>query len=101
MERVPQSINERRVFIDTSAFLAITDRKDSYHHDATAVLDRLAKGRYRLFTTMYVVVETHAGLLRAISVSAGHEFLIHGLDQISLLPIRREDEAVTFLNRST
>jgi len=92
MERVPRSINERRVFIDTSAFLAHIDRNDGSYIEAGAIVDRLIKGRYRLFTTVYVVVETHASLMRAINPSAARQFLASGLGGISLLRTSIEDE---------
>ncbi|TAK34901.1 MAG: PIN domain-containing protein [Chloroflexota bacterium] len=92
MERVPRSINERRVFVDTSAFLAHIDRKDGSHAEAGAVVDRLIKGHYRLFSTVHVVVETHASLIRAINPSAARRFLVSGLDGISLLRTSIEDE---------
>lgn len=92
MERIPRSINERRVFVDSSAFLALTDRKDGRNQEAKGIITRLARGRFRLFTTMYVIVETHASILRAINPSVGRRFLADGLGGINLLPITSEDE---------
>lgn len=92
MERFPRSINERRVFVDTSAFLAITDHNDNNHREARFVVDRLVMGRYRLYATMYVAVETHASILRAMNPSVARQFLVAGLSAVSLLPTTNEDE---------
>ncbi|MBI4319708.1 MAG: PIN domain-containing protein [Chloroflexi bacterium] len=92
MERVPRSINERRVFVDSSAFLAYLDRNDRYYPEAGTVVEALLKARYHLVTTMYVVVETHSSILRAINPMAGRQFLVDGLKGISLLPTNSEDE---------
>ncbi|MBI2864202.1 MAG: type II toxin-antitoxin system VapC family toxin [Chloroflexi bacterium] len=92
MHRLPMSINERRVFVDTSGFLAYIDPNDRHYEEGGLAMDRLIKGRYRLFTTMYVVVESHAGLLRAISPTAGREFLVEGVNAVSLLPTPNEVE---------
>lgn len=92
MQRVPRSISERRVFVDTSAFLAIIDRKDQHFLEAQSISQRLVEGRYRLITTMYVVVETHASLLRAMNASIARRFLIEGLDEIGVVSVSNEDE---------
>ena len=45
-------------FIDTSALLALLDRNDEHHVDATAAWAVLANQEAELVTTNYVVVET-------------------------------------------
>lgn len=92
MQRIPESIGERRVLVDTSAFLALADIRDRYHQHAQQVLQRIVVGRYRLLTTNYVVVETHAGMLRVLGRQAAWEFLEHGLDQVSFCRARASDE---------
>lgn len=92
MAKVPESINERSVFVDTAAFLALADRKDQYHKAAITILGRLVAGQYRLFTTMYVVVESHAAIMSTLGTQAGSEFLKHGLGGVSLLQVTRLDE---------
>jgi hypothetical protein len=51
------------VLVDTSAFFALTNRRDTNHQTALAIRDRLIGERWHLFTTNYVLVETHALLL--------------------------------------
>jgi predicted nucleic acid-binding protein len=53
----------RRVFIDTSAFFALYRQTDRHHTDSVSILRRLTAERWRLFTSNYVVAETHALLL--------------------------------------
>lgn len=47
------------VFVDTSAWYAITDRTDRDHASAVAALKRLASSRARLVTTGHVLAELH------------------------------------------
>lgn len=47
------------VFVDTSAWYAITDRTDTDHPSAAATLKRLANSRARLVTTGHVLAELH------------------------------------------
>lgn len=53
----------RRVLIDTSGYYALADTSASDHAIATAIRDRLITERSRLFTTNFVLAETHALLL--------------------------------------
>lgn len=92
MARIPQTIQERRAFIDTSAFLAILDANDRNHPQAETVIDRLAEGRYFLFTTLYTVVEAHASILGALGRQEALKFLQLGLQGIQLLRPKGVDE---------
>ena len=47
-------------FIDTSAFIAISDPNDLNHSPATQLWDRLLLSRRQLLSTNYVIVETVA-----------------------------------------
>jgi predicted nucleic acid-binding protein len=53
----------RRVFVDTSAYYALTDSQDSRHASAQEIARRLAEERRRLFTTNLILAETHALIL--------------------------------------
>jgi len=66
-----QSYRSRRVFVDTSAYFALTDLQDANHGLAVAVHERLVAGRWRLFTTNFVVAETHALLLARLGRAVG------------------------------
>lgn len=47
----------RAVFIDASAWIAITNRRDSYHFEAQELYRELLAGKTPLFTTTWVVYE--------------------------------------------
>lgn len=52
-----------RAFVDTSAYYALTDSRDTFHQPALAIRDRLISERWRLFTTNCILAEAHALLL--------------------------------------
>lgn len=53
----------RRVLIDTSAYFILTDAGEGTHQRATAIQSRLIQEAWHLFTTNYILAETHALLL--------------------------------------
>lgn len=52
-----------RAFIDTGAYFALADARDGHHQDAAAINTRLTDEHWRLFTTNFILAETHALLL--------------------------------------
>ena len=70
--------------MNTSAFLAIVAADDRYHEQAMGIIKRCAHERYLLLTTRYVVVETYAGLIRAVGVQEARAFLRNGLEEITV-----------------
>jgi predicted nucleic acid-binding protein len=51
-------------FVDTSAYYALVDRDErATHPQAIAIAGKLAARRWRLFTTNFVVAETHGLIL--------------------------------------
>jgi uncharacterized protein len=69
------SLLSRRVFVDSSAYLGIADRRDHTHHVARAIISRVASERLHLFTTNFVVAEAHALLPARLGRAAAVEFL--------------------------
>jgi len=64
MRHAPQPLRGRFVFVDTSAHYAGIDAKDAEHHAAAQSFVREAKARkWSLFTTNFVLTETHALIL--------------------------------------
>jgi len=57
-----------RVFVDTSALVALFDRRDRHHAQAVALFDRIRAERARLVITDYIFDETITTVLAA----AGH-----------------------------
>jgi predicted nucleic acid-binding protein len=56
----------RRVLLDTSAYFILTNRRDASHTAAVAARDRLIAERWHLFTTNFILAETHALLLSRV-----------------------------------
>lgn len=53
----------RRVFVDTSAFYALADDRDGNHGPARVIRRLLVDSHSRLYTTNFVLAETHGLLL--------------------------------------
>jgi len=68
----------RKVFVDTSAFVALRNRAEREHASARATLGRLVAERASLFTSNYVFAETYTALLvrigRAEAIEWGRRF---------------------------
>ncbi len=64
----------KRVFIDTSAFVALADRDDQFHSAATQKLSWLRHERLPQVTTNYVLVETYTRLRRLLGLPATLQF---------------------------
>lgn len=75
--RARSPILPRQVLIDTSAHYALVDRTDGHHAPARVILQQLAAERARLFTTNFILAETHALLLsrlgRTVALRALYE----------------------------
>lgn len=56
----------RQIFVDTSAYFALTDRRDGNHEAAVRIIQQLILERAGLLTTNYVIAETHTLLLNRI-----------------------------------
>jgi len=63
-----------RVFVDTSALLALLNRTDDSHVAAKKAFAKLTARQDSLVTTSYVLVETYALLARRFSLQAVHAF---------------------------
>ena len=56
----------RQLFVDTSAYFALTDSRDENHRAATHFIHQLIREGRGLLTTNYIVAETHTLLLNRI-----------------------------------
>ena len=63
------------VFVDTSAWLALADKRDKYHAMATAVYPHLLQQNPRLVTTNLVVAETFTLIRHRLGYKPGIHFL--------------------------
>src|SRR5438874_13649935 len=71
----PLPLRERRVFVDSSAYLALLDTDDEHHREAIATLQELAQARYRQFTTNVLLIESHALILSVLGRAGADQFL--------------------------
>lgn len=65
----------RRTFVDTSAYFALLDADDANHTQARTISQRLIAEGSHLFTTSFVLAETHALLLNRLSQPFATRFL--------------------------
>lgn len=65
----------RRVLIDTGAFYAFADESDRHHREAVAIFSNLVDNRDYIFTTSFIISETHALLLNRLHRQAAIQFL--------------------------
>ncbi len=65
----------RRVLIDSAAYYAIIDSRETTHPHAATILRRLADERWRLYTTNFIVAEAHALILARLGYHHATRFL--------------------------
>jgi len=70
----------KKILIDTSAWVAISDSRDGSHKSALAFVQQLVKG-YRLITTNYVLDETYTLLL----MNAGYQTTLDFKQRIDIM----------------
>jgi len=63
---------ETKIFVDTSAFVALFDKKDKYHQRATDYFMSLQFGAVQLHTSNYIIDET----ITRIRIKNGHKFAL-------------------------
>ncbi len=64
-----------RVFVDTSGLYAAQNRKDACYREAIRLFDRARTENWILFTTNFVVAETHALILVRVGRDQAWNFL--------------------------
>ena len=67
--------SSRAVFVDTSAYFAVADRRDDRFGEAAAALRRMTLSGETLVTTNYVVAEAHALFVNRLGRDAGARYL--------------------------
>src|SRR5665213_2383295 len=88
------ALSARRFFNDSSAYLALLDRRDEHHAEAVAILTALAAGRYRSFTTSTIVIEAHALILANLGGDQARQFLrTIAASDTRIVQVRARDEA--------
>src|SRR5207253_5822707 len=97
----PRPLRVRRVFVDTSAFVALRNRAEREHEYARATLAHLIAERVALFTSNYVFSETYTALLvrtgRAEAIEWGRRFRAGSTIELIRVERRVEDDAWSIL----
>lgn len=65
----------RRVFVDTGAFYALADRSDRHHEEALEIARTLAKEQAAVFTSAFVLAESHVLILSRLGHAAARRWL--------------------------
>lgn len=90
----PASRRWRRVFVDSSAYFALTHRPDAFHAMATDAVGRFRAEHYRFVTTNFVLAELHALLLsranRQVALATLQQIDTSGITTI--VRVRQRDE---------
>lgn len=89
-----RDLASRTIFVDASAFVAVSVRNDDHHTDASAVFERLAYERWYTVTILLLVAEAHALILREMGRVVARTFLarVYGSTSTVLAPVTAEDE---------
>jgi uncharacterized protein len=104
MASLPLSLQQRRALVDSSAYLALIDEDDENHDTAVTILQQLISGRFRQFTTNYMLAEAHALILSTLGNQKANEFLQRILDSNTVIVranLRDEEMARSILFRYT
>ena len=80
----------RRIFVDTSAFIACTDQADQFNKDALDLLRLLIDSRLLQVTTNYVLAEAYTRIRRKL----GHQATVKFSDGIRKLVEKRELQVI-------
>jgi uncharacterized protein len=64
-----------RVFVDTGGFYAALNRRDAAHRDAARLFRRARRDHWFLFTTNFVLAESHALILARMGRDRAWNFL--------------------------
>jgi uncharacterized protein len=91
----------RRVFVDTSAFVALRNRAEREHEAARAALIALVAERAMLFTSNYVFAETYTALLvrvgRPEAIEWGRRFRVSEAIELVRVDESLEEDAWSIL----
>lgn len=68
------------IFIDTGAWIALTDKSDQYHREAEQIYYQLKNKRERFVTTDYIIDET----VTRLRYDTNHQIAVKFLDLINI-----------------
>lgn len=91
------SISSKKIFIESSYFLAFVDRVNPNHSRAVKVFEMLGKDKYQVFTSGMVVMQTFNALERDLGQTLARDFLQAMLEtKIQVLYINDSDLLAAF-----
>ncbi len=79
------------IFVDTGAWIALSEESDQYHHEAVASYAKLKRRKARFLTTDYVIDEAVTRLRYDASFSVAVQFL-------DLIAQSRNDNVLQFVS---
>jgi len=83
-------MRDKSIFVDTSAFYAMIDRKDKYHEVAKVCFEKIRKENCSIILTNFIVAETHVLVLSRLGIEAGIEWLEKLPENVER--VKQEDE---------
>lgn len=69
------ALQTKKIFIDSSVFVAFVNRSNQNHSKAVKSMEHLARERYFLYTSIQNIQDTYAILAKEVGVSMALEFL--------------------------
>ena len=77
------------IFVDTVAWIALLDKSDFLHEKARAVLEELARQKYRLVTTEFILLELGDGFSAVGQRQQALEFIeeLRELEILRIIPV--------------
>jgi len=86
---------DESVFVDTWAWLALSNRKDAHHKLAKKEYEEIKEAGYRMVTSDYVLDEVITALFRSVAFSSAVRFIesLFSMIKNNQLKLERVDEA--------
>jgi predicted nucleic acid-binding protein len=82
-----------RVFVDTGGFYALLNRRDEHHRDAVRLFRQAQREAWFLFTTNFVLAESHALILARMGRDMAWNFLSATIaGQTNIVRVEEGDE---------
>lgn len=83
------------IFVDTGAWIALSDRKDQYHQRAVTIYHKIKQSNEKLITTDFVIDETSTRLRYDINHPIAQHFL-----QMMLNAENKSEIEIIYINHS-
>jgi predicted nucleic acid-binding protein len=93
MLKIPKSLAHQTIFIDTTAFIAFIDSSNPFHQTTKNIFWELARQRWRLITTNFVVADTYNWIVSEIGLESARVWLKIA-HELNIERITAEDEVL-------